>query len=203
MNPMSGFDMSGIVRFDLERGRVTLRDKNGVSDERSTRALVPVDALANLCRAIPTDAIVDFGRGVGTDVGRRLAERLEGQVSKATPQAILDVLAGEVALLGLGSLRLELWGRALVFAVEDSALLQASPGTADDPSARLLAAVLEGAVARGLGRDARVLPIARSSDELRLLICSRTAEARVRSWLSDGCHYGEALARLNEAGGTP
>lgn len=195
--------MSGIVRFDLERGRVTLRDQSGVSDERSSRALIPVDALAALCRGVPPDAVVDFGRGIGTDLGRRLAERLAGQLPGASPQTILDVLGGEVALLGLGSLRLELWGRALVFALEESALLQASPGDTNDPSTRLLAAVIEGAVARGLGRDACVLPIARNRDELRLLICSRTAETRVRSWLADGCHYGEALARLNETGANP
>jgi hypothetical protein len=199
---MSSFDLSGIVRFDLERGRVTLRDKSGASDERSSRAVVPVDALAALCRTVSPEVVVDFGRGIGTDLGRRLAERLDRELHGASPQLILDALGGEVALLGLGSLRLELWGRALVFAFEQSSLLQASPGDANDASTRLLAAVLEGAIARGLGRDACVLPIARSHDEVRLLVCSRSAEARVRSWLADGCHYGEALARLNEAGGT-
>jgi hypothetical protein len=199
---MSSFDMSGIVRFDLNRGRVTFRDKTGASDEKSSRTLVPVDALAALCRQVSRDAIVDFGRGIGTDVGRRVAERLEGQLSNAGTQTVLDHLGGELALLGLGSLRLELWGRAMVFALEESALLEHDGGDPDDSSARLVAAVLEGALARGLGRDTRLLPLSRGRGEVRLLACNPSAQERVRSWLADGCHYGEALARLNETGGT-
>jgi hypothetical protein len=197
---MSSYDMSGVVRFDLNRGRVTLRDASGASDEQSSRALLPVDALAALLQQTPPDGVADVGHRIGSELGRRVRERLAGELESADAQTILDHLGGELALLGLGSLKLELWGRALVFALEGSALLEAIPGQPNDPASSLLAALVEGAVARGLGRDAKVLPLQRGTDEARLLVCSASAREQVRGWLSSGCHYGEALARLNETG---
>lgn len=199
-DPMSSFDLSGIVRFDLDRGRVTLRDRTGANDETSSRTLVPADALASLCRHVSREAVLDFGRRIGTDVGRRVAERLERELNEATPETLLDHLGGEMALLGLGSLRLELWGRAMVFTIESSALLETGSSDPRDPAAELLGAVLEGAIARGLGRDARLLPLSRDARELKLLACNPSTRARVEGWLAEGCHYGEALARLNDAG---
>lgn len=191
--------MSGAVRFDLTRGRVSLRDET--NDRRGIRAVVPMEALSALCREVSSEVVSDFGHRIGNDLGRRVAERLSQQVQAANAQTIVDHLGGELALMGLGSLRLELWGKALVFALDESALLVESQGGADDAGARLIAAVIEGAVARGLSRDAKVLPIARGEAQVRLLVCNAVAKDRVQGWLSEGCHYGEALARLNEAGG--
>jgi hypothetical protein len=197
---MSSYDMSGTVRFDLNRGRVTLRDASGASDERTCRALVPVDALAALLEQVTPDGVSDVGHRLGVELGRRVRERLASELDRASTQTILDHLGGELALLGFGSLKLEVWGRALVFTLEGSALLEVISGRTDDPASRLLSALLESALARGLEREAKVLPFARGTDSVRLLVCSASAQARVQGWLSSGCHYGEALARLNETG---
>lgn len=192
--------MSGIVRFDLNRGRVTLRDASGQSDERSGRVLIPVDVLSALLAQVSSAGVSDLGYRVGTEIGRRVRDQLGSDLDHATPHTVLDYLGGELALLGLGSFKLELWGRVMVFAVNESPLLEATPGGDGDRASSFLAALLEGALARAASRDAKVLPLARASAEVRLLVCNAAAREQVAGWLSSGCHYGEALARLNQTG---
>lgn len=193
--------MNGAVRFDLSRGQVTMSEADAPGAAR--RAVIPVDALVTLCQGVSGDALANFGRRVGDEVGRRVADRLGSELGSAGAQTIVDHLGGELALMGVGSLQLELWGRALVFAIDQSSVLGAVSRTSelDDAGALLIAFVVEGAIARGVKRDVAVLPISRGGDEVRLLICSAAARDRVSNWLSGGCHYGEALARLNESEG--
>lgn len=192
--------MSGIVRFDLDRGWVTLRDQSGAGDERSARALVPVDALAALLQQASSDGLQDAAYRIGTDLGRRVRDALGHQLQNADTQTVLNCLGGELALLGFGSLKLELWGRAMVLAIDGCPLLEVIAGDGEDAASRFLATLIEGAIARGLGRDAKLLALSRDPHGLRLLLCNAAAHDRVQSWLKDGCHYGEALARLNDTG---
>lgn len=173
------FNPSGSVSFDLARGRV---------DCDGEHVLVPADALLDLCRHAGDDALVDFGRRLGTAAGRRVATRLGDGTSSATLEEVLDHLGGELALLGLGSLGLERWGRALVLSIEG--------GPFGQQLDRLLSAVLEGALQRAFGRDCHATKLVRDDRIVRFLIGSQSSIARVNQWLGSGVSYGDALTRL-------
>src|SRR5688572_30225756 len=110
------FDMSGALRFDLARGRVTVA---GIA----ARVVLPVEALSLLCRELSETQLASFGHGVGNEVGRRVAERLAPSMLSVSTEQMVDHLGGELALMGLGSLAAEFWGRALVLCVVDSPLV--------------------------------------------------------------------------------
>jgi hypothetical protein len=173
------FNPSGSVSFDLVRGRV---------DCGGEHVLVPADALVDLCRAAGDDALSDFGRRLGTTIGRRVADRLGDSVSGATLEDILDHLGGELAVLGLGSLGLERWGRALVLTIDG--------GPFGPQLDRLLGAVLEGALQRAFGRDCHAVKLIRDDRQVRFLITNAASASKVNEWLGSGLSYGDALTRL-------
>lgn len=177
------FNPSGSVSFDLSRGRV---------DCDGEHVLVPADALLDLCRHTGDDAITDFGRRLGTAAGRRVAGRLGESAAGATLEEVLDHLGGELALLGLGSLGLERWGRALVLSIEG--------GPFGQQLDRLLGAVLEGALQRAFGRDCHATKLMRDDRTVRFLIGSASAAGKVSQWLGSGLSYGDALTRLQTSG---
>lgn len=174
------FNPSGSVSFDLVKGRV---------DCGGEHVLVPADALIDLCRAAGDEAVSDFGRRLGTAAGRRIAERL-GDTSSASLEDVLDHLGGELALLGLGSLGLERWGRALVLTIDG--------GPFGQQLDRLLGAVLEGALQRAFARDCRAARLVRDDRQVRFLIASASSAGKVTEWLSSGVSYADALARLQK-----
>jgi len=173
------FNPTHAVRFELGRGRVT-------AFGTEPRVLVPADALGRLCESAGEHGASDFGRRMGTEIGRRVAERVS---SNASLPEMVEHLGGDLALAGLGSLGVEVWGRALVMTVEGSPL-----GSHGDV---LLASVLEGAVQRALARDVAVVPIDRQDARVRLLVVSPQTAASVRDWLKNGVSWGDALTRLN------
>ena len=179
------FDPTASLEIDFGRGRIALRDGG-------ERVLVPADALLSLCRGVGPDTLRDFGRRLGTDVGRRVAESL-GEVGSASVESVVEHLGAELALTGLGELGVERWGRALVFTVSGSPLRAEGD--------ELLACVLEGALQRGFGRDAGVVRLTRDDVRVRFLVASRGSVGRVRDWLGTGTPWGETLARLHEAPG--
>ena len=187
------FDMSGALRFDLARGRVTVgSDASGV--------LLPVDALAAVCRHLDAEGLKDLGRGWGNELGRRVASRLSSSMANVTTAQMVDHLGGELALAGLGSLSVEFWGHALILAVSDSPLRFGDVGSAKPESGdRVLGAILEGALTRATGRDVRVATLTRIDAIVRYVACNEAAKEKIEALLAEGCHYGEALARLNEA----
>lgn len=188
--------MSGALRFDLSRGRVTVA---GIA----ARVVLPVEALSLLCRELPEAQLATFGHGIGNELGRRVAERLAPTLSSTSTEQMVDHLGGELALMGLGSLNVEFWGRAMVLAVVDSPLVFGDGGRPSDGGDRLLSSVLEGALVRATGRQVRVVALSRQDNTARFVVCNESAKRHVLEWLNEGCHYGEALARLNDAGARP
>ena len=186
------FDMSGALRFDLARGRVSL---GGVA----ARVVLPVEALSLLCRGLSDAQLSDFGHGVGNIVGQRVVERIGQNLSTLETPELVDHLGGELALMGLGSLTVEFWGRAMVISVVDSPFVFGD-GNRPDHGDVLLSSVLAGALLRITSRELAVVPLTRSDNAVRFVVCSPVAKEHIESWLSEGCHYGEALARLNESG---
>ncbi len=179
------FNPSHTVEFDFARGVVAL----GAS---APRVLLPADLLRDLVATVPVDSRTDFGRRLGTELGRRVAERLGPEAADASIEGVVEHLGGEVALTGLGSLGLERWGRALVFAVTGSPL-----GAGGD---ELFACVVEGALQRLFGRDVRAVLLGRSGPTARLLVVNPRTAGQVRAWLDGGVGWGEVLGRLHEGG---
>lgn len=180
---MPRFDPTHSLEFNLDRGSVKLSGS-------FERVLLPADALAALMRAADAESRKDFARRLGTEAGRRVAERLDGS---ASIEAVVEHLGGEIALMGLGSLAFERWGLALV------ATLHGSPWRAEGDE--ILAGILEGALQRAFGRAAGVVPIQREDSVVRLLIVGHASAERVRGWLASGVSWSEVLARLNGARG--
>ena len=178
----SRFDPTHSVNFDLSRGRVAL-------DGADARLLVPTIALIALCRNAGEEAVRDFGRTLGTESGRRVADRLGRDLDGAGVDSIVEHLGGDLALIGLGSLSVERWGQALVFSVAHSPL-----GAEGDV---LLAAVLEGALGRAVSRSVSVVPLQRDDTTVRLLAVSPAAANKVRGWLGQGVAWSEVIGRLN------
>jgi hypothetical protein len=175
------FDPTHSVQFDLDRGRISMPGSE-------SRLLVPAEALGRLCAGAQEDSVKDFGRGFGTEIGRRVAARLGDTVSVS---AMVEHLGGELALAGFGSLGIEVWGRALVLTISNCPL-----GAEGDA---LVCAVLEGALQRAVARDAAVVRIERSDGKARLAVLRPSTAASVKRWLADGVSWGDALARLSSA----
>lgn len=177
------FDPSHSVEFNLARGLVKV-------EGASPRLLIPADAIAALVSSASDDARKDFAHRVGSEAGRRAAERLpEG----ASLEAVVDHLGGEFALMGLGSFSIERWGKALVVTFSHAPF-----GPEGD---ELLATIVEGALQRAFGRATRVVPIHRDHPDVKLLVVSRSAAEKVRAWLSSGASYTEVLGRLHQSSG--
>jgi hypothetical protein len=177
------FDPTHSLEFNLDRGSVKLSGS-------IERVLLPADALAALVRAADADTRRDFARRLGTEAGRRVAERLD---ANAGADAVVEHLGGEIALMGLGSIALERWGRVLVVTVSGSPLRAEGD--------EVLAGVIEGALQRGFGRTAAVVPLQRDDSLVRLLVVSPQTADRVRGWLGSGVSWGDALGRLNASEG--
>jgi hypothetical protein len=180
------FDPSKAVTFDLTHGRVQL-------DDMPACVLVPASVLAGLVGAAGGEGRANLARALGEPLGRRVARRLgEGDGAlKASVDAMIDHLGGEFALVGLGSLSLERWGRALLFVIDHSPF----GAEGDDLLGALLDAALEGAT----GRSVRCVPLMRDGARARLLVANERAAERVRAWLGEGLGWGEVLARLHVA----
>lgn len=185
------FDMTGALRFDLARGRVNL---GGVG----ARVVLPVEALSVLCRSLSEAELADFGHGLGNAVGKRVAERLGSHLNRVETEEMVDHLGGELALMGLGSLSVEYWGRAMVVSVVDSPFVFGD-GRKPDSGDELLASLIQGALLRVTSRELSVVPLSRLDDTVRFAVCGQRARELIESWLAEGCHYGEVLARLNES----
>jgi hypothetical protein len=136
-----------------------------------------------------------MGQAMGRRVATRFAQHANGggegetAVRGATIEIVVDHLGGEVALVGLGSLALERWGKALVLVVDQSPL--GAPGDL------LVAAVLEAALEEASGRTLRTSAIDREGTRARFLVASSSAITKVHGWLREGVTWGDALARLH------
>jgi hypothetical protein len=183
---LTTFDPTKAVTFDLARGLVRL-------DDDSARLLVPASALLTLLKAAGPQAAAAFARSLGEPLGARVAARLSGAdaIRAASPETVVDQLGGELALVGLGALALERWGRALLLVVERSPL-------GEDPS--LVGAVLEGALQGATGRAVHCVQLS-SGAQCRFLVTGEAAAHKAREWLQGGVSWGEVIARLHTPSG--
>ncbi len=174
------FDPSRALVFDLTHGQ--LRD-----DEGTARLNIPALSLLRLCEQAGTDAQKDFARSLGTDIGRRIADRLGRSASDAPLHTWASHLGGHLALVGLGDLSLQLWGQALVISVAGIP----TGGT------QLVGHVLSAALQRGLGKTAELVAFEQESSTSFLVVSSSTA-SKVSEMISNGVSLGEVIERLHK-----
>jgi hypothetical protein len=174
----SSFDPTHAVRFDLPTGSVRTRG------EEDRQVFVSASALDELVRASPPEAVEAFGRALGSAIGRRAANRM-GDAQAASVEAFLAQLAGEAAVAGIGALRIERWGRALVVVVEGSPLVGG-----------LLLPIVSSALEAASGRRNACALLSRDDTTARIFVGSEGAVARVRGWIAGGWRWSEALAKL-------
>jgi hypothetical protein len=179
------FDPSYALEFDFGRGQVRMANAG-------ERVVIPSDALLALCQGASEDAVRDFGRRLGTEVGRALLARV-ADAWQASLETVVEHLGGELALMGLGSLGLERWGQALVLSFSHSPL-----GYGGD---LLLGSVLEGAMQRAFGRDVVAVKLMRDGDQVRFLVAGFDGARKASDWLYQGVPWGDVLARLANARG--
>lgn len=181
------------VTFDLVHGLVHLEGAPG-------RVLVPAGALATLCASADAAAVAAFGKAIGQAMGLRVAARLASIAEPdesgravgaraASVETMVDHLGAELSLVGLGSLGVERWGRALVVVVDHCPL--GGPGDA------LLEAVLGEAIGAVAARPVNAVLLDRDSVRARFFLAGGAAASLVRTWLRDGVPWGDTLARLH------
>lgn len=188
----TAFNPSEAVTFDLQFGHIHL-------DGAPTRVMVPAEALVALCQAAGEEETAAFGHAMGEAVGRRVGVRLaggsqnrHGAAREATFETVIHHLAGELALLGIGSVTAERWGKALVLIVDQSPLGQ-------DGDA-LIAQILQSAIQALVDQPARVLRLHRDGVRSRFLTVSGAAAQGVQQRLDAGENWGSVIATMH--GGT-
>ncbi len=178
------FDPAQALKIDLSRGQLSLMGSSG-------RVLVPIDGLIDLLAASSNEVVAAFGAGMGTEIGRRIADRLGSAIERASIELYLEHLGGEIALTGLGNLSVERWGKALVLCIEG---LRAAAGLES-----MVLSLIEAAVQRSLSRDVAVTLLSKGDGLLKLLVAGRHAQAQVEQWLSSGLSYGDVLTKLHQS----
>jgi len=178
----SSFDPTHAVVFDLNRGQVSL-------EGAGQQLLFPADLMAVVCGQLEAGVVRQLGVSLGRQAGARLRARVES--STASLEVMVEQLAGELSLGGFGALAIERWGRALVARIDGYPL--AGHGQ------ELMGGYIEGALYVAVEREVTALPLERTAHSLRLLLCNRSASARVKGWLLAGGSWGDALASLHQA----
>ena len=174
-------DLDGSLRLDLPKGSAELRGEPVV--------VLSAHAVETLLRAAPAGSRVDLGRDVGTTMGRRVSQKLGGSsgVRGASLETVVSELAAEIALAGLGELELERWGRAMIIGLSGGPLAQ---------QAEMLAGLIGGAVSAATSADAAAVSVG----EGRYFVGSPRACERLRSLITHGTAWSEAIARMQRGG---
>lgn len=174
------FDPTRSIRYDLGRGQ--LRDEEG-----TLRLNVPASLVLRLCDSAGETATRDFLSALGTDVGRRVQKGLGNELLAAPVEAWAEHLGGQLALLGMGELLVERWGRALVLRVRG----------APEELKGLVGVVLEAVLQRALGREVRLPGFSEGADAAFLVVSPGTAE-EVYRLAAEGASLLRVVETLHE-----
>jgi hypothetical protein len=180
------FDPKHAVVFDLARGATQ-------DASRGRLVLVPASAINEVTRGFETVA-KRLGTSIGKACGNRVAARLGGgdNVRRATIEAVVTELAGELSVAGIGLVSVERWGKALVVAVDNTSI--------DDDT--LLASIVESSMSAAVGKQVFGITLTRQGGTARVLIASDVTCKKVKELLAGGTQWGEILGRLSAGGAT-
>lgn len=183
------------MTFDLEKGQVELADGE-------PQLMVPASALASMLAGHSGGRTL--GRAIGVSAMGRVAMRMargpsvEGdgrrareKIRAAALETIVELLGGELAIVGLGNLRVERWGEALLFVLD--------PHPLDGRANELVCGVFEGALASVTEREVVALVIDRAENQLRVLVANKKAIARAQRMVAGGAFFTEIVSKLHES----
>jgi hypothetical protein len=122
-------------------------------------------------------------------MGQRLAKRVAPNtedIRGVSMERFVEHLRGEFALAGLGVVRMELWGSALLFVVDHAGV-----------PTHLVASVLDGAIEASTGRATACVKVEESSGSSRYLVTGQAAGSRVSGWIAAGVPWSEVMVRLH------
>jgi len=173
-------DLSHVVDFDLARGSVS-----AMGAERAV--LVPVEALYDLVSAAEPEAVASVARSIGQSMGERLAIRFGGVagVRGASLDAVINAVALEFSVAGLGVFGIERWGKAMVLVVEHAPRIGGG----------FIATLLEGVLSTASQTEVSCMVLAAGPVQ-RILVASHDAIERVRTSMAEGTSWADALSRL-------
>ena len=190
------FDPRGVIRLDLRLGQLRL-------DTSHARVMVPAQALMTLAAAAGETHVVALGNAIGEAIGARVRERFAAfsggargleAVRVSSFSLVVDHIAGELALTGLGALTAERWGKVLVLNVDHCPVANEAIGDV------LLCGVLGASIGACCGRGASVIPVSREVSRTRFLVLGDEAVDGVLSALESGVGWTDLIVRLNGAG---
>jgi len=147
-----------------------------------------------------------LGRAVGTEIAERASLRshaappVDPSFRSLSISEVADLLGGELALVGLGNLRVERWGDALLFVLD--------PCSLDRRADAFLEGIIEGAVTQA-GTSPRARPLAtvharvvdRDDGTIRVLIGNEQAARRATEMYRVGATFTDIVAALQEREG--
>jgi hypothetical protein len=174
------FDPSRSIVVDLAHGQL-------MDDEGTARLNLPAHHLVRLCEQAGEAAARDFSMALGTDLGRRIVDRLGDLKERASVEDWVEHLGGQLALVGLGDLTSEQWGKALVLRVKGS----------PKGLTQIISNVLTGALSRALGRAVAMVPFERN-DDAAFLVLSPASARKIQQLAHDGVALGQAIDQLHE-----
>ncbi|MFO0554725.1 MAG: hypothetical protein U0271_40480 [Polyangiaceae bacterium] len=187
------------VRFDLSRGEILVSvGRSRVDDE--PHVLLPTSVIASLL--LDPGLARDAGLRVGVSAMERVATRMLSQrderrgadirqVVRAQPlEVVVDFLGAELAMLGLGALRIERWGKALLF------VLDPCPLAAEQDA--FVEGLFEGALASVAERDVRALVVDRTGETARVLVGSERAIDRAAPLVAEGQYFTDVIRTLHD-----
>ena len=174
------FDPTRAIVFDLARGQ--LRDSEG-----ARRLNLPNDLVLRLYRESAPEVRRDFAQALGTDLGRRVSDSFGSAVRAESVEAWTEHLGGQLALIGLGNLRVERWGKGLVLRVEGSPV----------ETAQLLKEVLSGALQRGLGGEIALVAF-EDVDSIAYLVLSPESARQAEELVQQGKSLSGVLESLHQ-----
>jgi hypothetical protein len=184
------FDPSRSVAFDLERGHVALSDGEA-------QLLVPVGPLLSFI-AGELDAR-KLGRYLGVSVSGRVGARFRDRgtaprdaIRGAPLETVVELLGGELALLGVGNLRVERWGRALLFVLD--------PCPLDQRADAFLCGIFEGVLTSVSAREVAAVVVDRADGNVRILVGGVGAMAKVEALVHRGAFFTDVVTALHEDG---
>ncbi|MBM4376259.1 MAG: hypothetical protein FJ095_14340 [Deltaproteobacteria bacterium] len=189
------FDPRGVIRLDLRLGQLRL-------DSSHARVMVPAQALMALCSVAGEEQVVGLGHAIGESMGARIKERFASSAERAgstdavreAPFAVVvEHLAGELALGGLGALVAERWGKVVTLVVDHCPVAHEPIGDV------LLCGVLSAALRTSCGRGASVVPLTREGSRTRFVVLGDEAVDGVLAALDAGVGWGDLLVRMKEA----
>ena len=151
-------------------------------------ALVPIEVLATLS---PGDQLDKAARAWGRNHGQKLKDELEGVLDSTGVEPLAEHLGGTVAALGLGNVRVEIQGDALMFRVFSN-----EDGSENVGCSALLGGFIAGYLA-ALGENTfDVLQLGSSGEGQLYWVGNSDAVTRVRDWIEEGVEPLAAVGRL-------